>query len=129
MEKNKRKEETIICVLCPLACEIKIIIDDWGNVQKMVGAKCDKGKEYALKEHTRPERVLTTTVRTSKVSHPLLSVRTDRPVPKNLLEQCMGLLAKVKINSSVKKGGIILHNILKTGANVIATQELSKNED
>lgn len=127
--KNKRKEEVIICLVCPLACHIKLSIDDEGNVKKVVGAKCDKGKEYALKEYTSPERVLTATVRTSVSSHPLLSVRTDRPIPKKLLRECMSLLAKVKIDPPVKMGEVILPNLLNTGANLLATQELSKDNN
>lgn len=129
MEKSKMNEETIICLVCPLACHIKLIFDEKGNVKKIVGARCSKGKEYALKEHRSPERVLTATVRTSKTSHPLLSVRTNRPIPKKLLRQCMSLLAEVKVDGPVKMGEVILHNILNTGADVIATQEIKEDEE
>jgi len=129
MKKHERKEEIIICLVCPLACQIKLIIDDEGNVKRVVGAECDKGKEYALKEYTWPERVLTATVRTIKSSPPLLSVRTNRPIPKKLLMKCMGLLAEIKVEPPVKMGEVILSNVLNSGADVIATQELRKNEE
>jgi len=66
-------------------------------------------------------------VRTNYPDHPLLSVRTDRPIPKKLLMECMRLLAEIKINSPVKMGEVILRNVLDTGANIIATQELNNN--
>ena len=129
MEKSKKNEKTIVCLVCPLACHIKLILDEKGNVEKIVGARCSKGEEYALKEYRSPERVLTATVRTNKASHPLLSVRTNRPIPKKLLRQCMSLLAEVKVDGPVKMGEVILHNILNTGVDVIATQEIRENEE
>jgi len=124
----RKNEKAIICLMCPRACHTKLIIGNRGNVERIVGAKCDIGKEYVLKEYTCPERILTTTVRTSKFSHPLLSVRTDRFVPKKLLKKCMILLSEVKIEPSIKIGEVVLYNILGTGANIIATQELNENK-
>ena len=117
-------EVEVICLICPLACKIRMLIDDNGNIQKVVSAECKKGKDYAIKEYTSPERILTATVRTKQKSHPLLSVRTAQPIPKKYLHQCMRILANVEVSPPVRMGDTIVINILDTGVDIVATQEL-----
>lgn len=118
------REVEVICLTCPFACKITLLIDDEGSIQKVLGAECEKGKDYAIKEYESPERILTATVRTKEKTHPLLSVRTSRPIPKKYLHRCMEVLAGVRISSPVKIGDTVVGNILDTGVDIVATQEL-----
>ena len=119
------RECEVTCIVCPLACRIKIF-SEGEAITKIVGYQCKKGKEYAIQEFTHPMRVLTATVRTDYPDHPLLSVRTDRPIPKKLLKQCMYLLSDKRINHPVGFGEIIIENLMDTKVNLVATQDLAK---
>lgn len=118
------KEEKVICVACPLGCEVTLTLDDKGEVTKVTGHKCKEGEPYAIEEYRNPVRVLTATVRTSDSKHPLLPVRTSKVIPKGLLRQGMYELAKVQAKPPVKIGQPLITNLLDTGADVVATADL-----
>jgi NADPH-dependent 2,4-dienoyl-CoA reductase/sulfur reductase-like enzyme/CxxC motif-containing protein len=119
-EVTEQKGEEIICLVCPLACR-GWVINKNGVIEKMVGFRCKKGKDYAEKEIKAPERVLTTVVKTTNPAQPLLPVRTDRPVPKELLMNCMTITSEVEIKEPLEIGEVILHNLLNTRVDLIAT--------
>ena len=51
-----RGEKVIICVGCPLGCEITLTLNDNGEVSKVSGNSCQEGKAYALEEYMNPVR-------------------------------------------------------------------------
>ena len=116
----------VICLQCPLACKIKVVVSENGEILEMEGYTCPKGKEYAEQEVKNPVRILTTTVRvlSRDDEHPLLPVRTRSPIPKKLLKECMRVLARVEVCPPVKVGDVIVENILGTGVDVISTAEV-----
>ena len=115
--------ETVICIGCPLGCRVTVVQDKKGNVTGMKGAECKQGEKYVLKELQNPVRTLTATVRTGDEDFPLLPVRTSRPVLKALLKPIMMKTARVKAKSPVKAGDVIVKNVLKTKADLIATTD------
>jgi len=115
--------ETIICIGCPLGCRVTVTLDKRGGVTGIKGAECRQGEKYVLKELENPVRTLTATVRTGDEDHPLLPVRTSRPVPKKLMAEIMLETARVKVKPPVEAGDVILRNVLKTGSNLIATSD------
>ncbi len=118
------KERKIICIVCPLACNMTVAIDDEGNATSVTDNQCKEGKKHALNECEFPGRVLTTTVLTESNVCKLLPVRSNRLFPKDRLMECAHFLAKVKVKPPVKIGQIISPNILDTGADIISTEEL-----
>jgi CxxC motif-containing protein len=115
--------DVIICIGCPLGCRVKITQDKRGRVTAIKGAECKRGEKSVLKEFTDPVRTVTATVRTGEGSFPLLPVRTSRPVPKELVQQIMIGTARVGVKPPVKSGDVIVKNVLKTGADLIATAD------
>lgn len=88
------------------------------------GNRCKVGQQYAQKEISNPERTLTTTVRIIGGHLPLVSVRTNKPIPKNRLFDAMDLLAKLEIGAPATIGDIVVQNIFETGANVVVTKNI-----
>jgi len=117
-------EEHIICIGCPLGCRTTLRIDRRGDVVKMTGYKCKEGRQYVLEEYRNPVRILTATIRTEKSLRPLLPVRTNRPILKSRLKESTLSLVRVKAKPPVKIGQVVLPNLLNTGADVIATDDL-----
>ncbi|HHU75277.1 MAG TPA: DUF1667 domain-containing protein [Firmicutes bacterium] len=114
----------IICIGCPLGCEITLTIGQKGKVEDMWGNSCKEGKAYALEEYQNPARILTSTVRTKNCSRPLLPVKTTKPVLKTELMQCISALARIRVSPPIKIGEVVLDNFLETGVDVIATDNL-----
>ena len=114
----------IICIICPLACRVSVMVDHEGNIVELANFQCKKGKEYAVAEYRTPLRVLTTTVMVEKSRHALLPVRTNRAIPRKELFDCMDHLARIRIKPPLKVGEVIVKNILNTGSDIITTGEL-----
>jgi len=118
------KEERIVCIGCPLGCSVRLTIDDKGEVIEVADNKCKEGKTYVIEEYKNPVRVLVATVLTRDSSHPLLPVRTNKPIVKGMLRQGMKELAQVQVKPPLRAGQSIITNLLGTGADVIATSDL-----
>jgi len=117
-------EEKIICIGCPLGCETNLKIDDQGEIIKITGYKCKEGRQYVLEEYRSPVRVLTATVLTQSSARPLFPVRTSRPLLKTQLKEAAKALAGVKVKPPIRVGQTILSNLMNTGVDVIATDDL-----
>lgn len=111
----------LTCIVCPIGCSLKAEIEN-GVVISVSGNTCKRGEEYAKNECTNPVRVVTSTVKTENgVPVP---VKTDRPIPKNKIFECMNIINNVKICLPVAVGDVIIKDVF--GANVIATGNLSE---
>jgi len=115
----------IICIGCPMGCYLSV--DYIGTtIRDVSGNRCKVGKEYSEKEISNPERTLTTTAKVKHGNLPLVSVRTNKPIPKNRILDAMNLLAKVEVEAPIKIGEPIIKNIFNTGVNIVATKNISK---
>ena len=121
------KVYNITCIACPLGCQIKLKVKD-GKIEDIKGNKCRQGIKYARQEFYNPQRVVTTTVKVKDSKIPLLPVRTNKPIPKGIIRECVRYLAKVEVKAPVKLGEVIVPNILNSGANVISTRKLCSND-
>lgn len=113
----------LVCISCPMGCDLTVDIDDNGNVTKVSGNLCKRGDVYARKELTSPTRTITSTVTVKGGIKPLVSVRTKTDIPKDKIALCMEEIKKAVINAPVKIGDIVIENVADTGIPVIATSE------
>lgn len=111
----------LICIVCPKGCHLCV---DEENGYTVTGNGCPRGAEYGKNEVTHPTRVITSTVKISGAAHNRCPVKTDRPIPKELVFQAMRLLDSVMLESPVKRGDIIIPNLLGTEANFVVTKSL-----
>jgi CxxC motif-containing protein len=122
LRRNNMAKKTITCIICPLGCDITVE-GEGENIQSMTGQGCKRGEEYARNEFIHPLRILTSTVKVSGSKIPLAAVRTNKPMPQELLFQAMDEIRKVEARVPVKRGDVIIANILGTGVDIIATGE------
>jgi CxxC motif-containing protein len=120
-------KKELICIGCPMGCYLTVDYEE-AKIQAVSGNRCKVGQQYAEKEISNPQRTLTTTVKVKGGHLPLVSVRTNKPIPKNRLFKAMDLLAKVEIEAPIKIGDVIIQNIFETGVNVVATKNVTKNQ-
>jgi len=113
---------SITCIACPLGCEISVQGDN-GKITEISGNKCKHGLKYARSEYLNPKRILTTVVRAEGCTLPVISVRTDKPVPKDKIFDCMEYLKSVTAKKGMKIGTVLVKDILGTGADVVVTKK------
>ncbi len=118
-------ERNLICIACPRGCPIKVVTDDNNEVVSIDGATCKNGEKYAANEVTHPMRNLTSTVKVVGGTAPVVPVKTSIDIPKELLFQAMELINKATLTAPVHIGDVAIHDILGTGADIIATNEMN----
>lgn len=112
----------ITCTVCPRGCRLTVEIEN----QKVTGNSCARGQVYGLAEVTNPTRTLTTTVGVVNGAVSRLPVKTSLPIPKAKIQEAMSRLAELSVCTPVKIGDVILHDILGTGADVIACKNMEQ---
>lgn len=113
----------ITCVACPLGCPLSVTIED-EKVIDVKGNTCKRGSEYAVTECTNPVRSLTTSVRVSGGSAYVVPVKSSVAIPKGLLFDAMKEINSTSIDAPVHIGDVVIKNILGTGADIVATNEV-----
>ena len=111
----------IICITCPKGCHLSV---DEENGYAVTGNSCPRGAEYGKNELLHPVRVVTSTVRIDGAMLPRLPIKTDRPLPKEKMFDCMALIDSITVQSPVKVGQVLAANILGTDVNIVAAKTL-----
>jgi CxxC motif-containing protein len=118
------KKIEIRCIKCPLGCLAELTVDDENRVLGVANTQCKDGKDYVIAEFNSPVRVLTATVLTKSGLSKLLPVKTNRPIQKARLMDCMDFISKVRVGPPIGMGQVIVSNILNLGADLVSTDEL-----
>ena len=111
-------KKEIICTVCPRGCRITVE-GEGEKILSIEGQGCKRGVTYASAEFTNPVRILTTTV---LADSELLPVRSQKPLPKDKLFDCMEVIRKTKVSLPVKMHDVIISNICNTGVDIVATK-------
>lgn len=114
--------KNVTCVICPVGCEIEVDVDD-GKVVEVRNNKCKRGFDYASAEVIHPERILTTTVKVSGGTVTRVAVKSEKPIPKELMFDCIKKINTVVMPAPIKMSDVVVENILGTGVNIIACRD------
>jgi CxxC motif-containing protein len=109
-----------ICIGCPVGCELTVTA---GPDPEVTGNACPIGARYGKEEVTHPTRMVTSSVRVGEFQ--MLSVKTERPIPKNKIWDCVAAIKEARPTLPVAVGDVILRDVAGTGVNVVATREAS----
>ena len=123
--KGGHRTREVICIECPESCRITATMRD-REIVDIQNAKCERGKEFCIKEVTSPVRDFFTTVRIRRGEIPVLSVRSTQPIPKNMLFDCAAKVAKLEVTAPVRIGETLIRNILNLDINIIATKTVER---
>ncbi|MDR2547416.1 MAG: DUF1667 domain-containing protein [Lachnospiraceae bacterium] len=154
MPREKYEENEITCIGCPKSCLIRAEIDhhpsttfadgldgdalqlsghlcavdtEGANFSELhlSGYLCAVGYEYAHKELTAPHRNLTSLVHVVGGERTVVSVKTTTPVPKESIFTCIEEIAKTTAAAPINRGDVLIKNIAGTGADVVATADIT----
>ena len=113
----------IICTVCPRGCHITV--EGEGKVVTSVtGQGCKRGLTYATDEFIAPVRILTTLVKIDGKDGELLPVRSNKPLLKEKLFDCMAEIKKVSVKLPVNMYDVIIKDVCGTGVDIVATKTL-----
>ena len=128
MSDTKTRSEPfreMICISCPIGCHLQLFKDE--NDELVVkGNRCPRGKEYAQEEYYAPKRIVTATCRTADPEMPRLPVRTDKPLPKEHIDDLISEVYELNVEPPVERGAVLIENYRDTGVNLIASLTLGK---
>ncbi len=112
----------LTCIECPIGCDVEVTLEN-GKVLSVTGNTCPRGKLYAENEVVCPKRVVTSSVRA--VTGEMVSVKTDKPVPKSEIFEVMQKINAVKCELPVKIGQVLLENVSE-GVNLVVTTNMER---
>ena len=111
----------LICIGCPRGCHLTVDVE---NDYKVTGNTCKIGLEYGRNELLNPTRVLTSTVRVNGGLHRQLPVKSSGAIPKGKLQEAVRSLREIEVTAPVKRGQVIVSNILDTGIDIVASRDM-----
>jgi len=118
-------EKRLICVSCPIGCEITVRLEQ-GTITEVSGNRCPRGETYARQEAVDPMRVLPTNVKVLHGALPLVSVKTDRPVPRRAIEAIMRRVRALSVEAPVGAGQVLADDLPGTDAKLVATRTVER---
>ncbi|HEY4533835.1 MAG TPA: DUF1667 domain-containing protein [Fusobacterium sp.] len=113
-------KKEMICIVCPVGCHLTVDTE----TLEVTGNSCPRGEKYGREELTNPKRVITSTVCIEGAEDRRCPVKTNDAIPKGLNFACMEELKKVVLHSPVKRGDVVIRNVLNTGVDVVATKDM-----
>jgi CxxC motif-containing protein len=113
----------LICIGCPMGCNLEVELEG-KEVKNVSGNICARGIAYAEKECTNPTRIVTSSVMVEGGEFTVVSVKTEKDIPKDKIFECVKALKGLKFKAPVNIGDIILENFQNTGVNIIATKKV-----
>ncbi|MCF6464789.1 DUF1667 domain-containing protein [Clostridium sp. Cult2] len=112
------------CKACPIGCELIITKSNSTPSGYVVeGNSCSRGMEFGIKEVTEPSRVLTGRVLLKNGTIKRLPVKTTGVIPKDKVDEVMKIFNSTEVMAPIKRGDIIIKNILGLGVDVIAARK------
>ena len=112
-------ERQMTCIICPMGCSLTVQMEG-DDIARISGNTCKRGAAYAEAEIRHPERTVTSTMRCDNGS--VLAVKTDRPIPKSKIMDCISLINAHTAATPVSIGDVLLTDVF--GSNVVATENL-----
>jgi len=121
------KKKELTCIVCPNGCLLEAEIEEFEEltVKEITGQLCDKGPEWAKQELVNPMRSIASNIAVDNGDFPLVSVRTDAPIPLGRIFDAMKEIKNRKVKAPVHIGDRIIENVAGTSSNIIATRHVN----
>lgn len=117
------EEKSLICINCPLGCRLTATLEK-GEVRAVTGNTCPRGEAYARRELSAPTRILTSTVRVTGGTLPVVSVKTADGIPKGRIFDCVEAIRDIELKAPVVMGQAVLADVCGTGVDIVATKNI-----
>jgi len=113
----------ITCIVCPKGCKATVEIEHM-QIKSISGLSCKFGKKYVESEAIHPTRIFFSVIPIIGAKNiSVMPVRTENPIPKELLKKGMDEIRKIKLMAPIKMGKVIIKNFLGTGTDLVASRD------
>ena len=109
----------LVCIICPRGCALTVELEG-KQIKSVRGNGCLRGKQYAENECLNPRRTVTSTIRCEDGR--MVSVKTDRAIPKDKVLECMKLINSATVPLPISIGDVMIKDVF--GSNVVATENV-----
>lgn len=118
----------LICIVCPNGCQLEVEITEGDTIEvgEVTGNLCEKGPEWALQEILNPMRSIASSVRVRGGAFPLVSVKTDSPIPLEKIFDVMKAIKCLVVDAPVHIGDHLIEHPADTGCAIVATRNNPK---
>ena len=111
-------KKNLICIVCPRGCSLTANIQ--GENVSVVGQSCPRGAEYAASECLHPVRNVTIVLRVANRENEMVSVKTERPIPKEKMMETVKMLRALTVNAPLAVGDVVCESVF--GSRVLVTR-------
>ena len=118
-------KKEFICIVCPNSCRITAEYDGQ-EIKYIEGAQCKKGEEFLRNEIKNPLRIFTGSVKCRNGNYQLVSVKTNKPIPKKYMKQVAQKTHELVVEAPVEIGQVIFSNVLGQHTDLVATRKVMK---
>lgn len=112
----------LTCVVCPTGCELTVTLNG-GAVASVNGNSCKRGERYANDEILAPLRTLTSTALVQGARELQVPLRSSTPISKGSLMDVMQIVRTLRLCAPIRRGDVLVANVLNTGADLVATAD------
>lgn len=120
-------KKVLICVVCPNGCQLEVDFEaqEPVRIHEVTGHLCDKGADWAEQEMTHPVRTIAGNVLVEGGDFPLVSVKTDTPVPLEKIADVMKDIKTARVRAPVRIGQVLVEHPAGTECRIVATRHVS----
>lgn len=119
-------EKELICINCPLGCNLTVVLNDGKEIISVHGNNCPRGEAYAKIEVVSPRRTVTSTVKLEGGKIARVPVKTEIDIPKNLIFPVMEEIKGITVSAPVRIGDVIKKNIASSNVDLVATRNIER---
>lgn len=112
----------LTCIVCPNGCSLQV--EETDNGWKVTGNQCKRGEAFAIAEMTHPVRTVCSTAATVFPETPVIPVRVSGEIPKERIFDVMKEINKIIVAERVKRGTVLVSDVLGLGVDIIATSSI-----
>lgn len=120
-------KKNFICIVCPTGCRLTVSREPDGEIT-VSGNRCSRGVEHGRSELRDPRRTVTAVIPGNSILQCCVPVKTDAPVPVQLINHLLNEIYSCNVNLPIKCGEPIIANFRGTGINVVATRTINRFE-
>lgn len=120
------KKKELTCIVCPNGCLLEAELEEKEEicVKKVTGHLCDKGPHWVEQELLHPVRTIASNIAVYEGDLPLVSVRTDSPIPLGSILDVMKEIKKARVRVPVCIGDRLIERPAGVSCNIIATRNV-----
>jgi len=120
-------KKEFVCIVCPNSCRITAEYDGQ-EIKQIERAQCKKGEEFIRNEIKNPLRIFTGSVKCSNGDYQLVSVKTNKPIPKKYMKQAAQKTHELVLEAPVEIGQVVISDILGQHADLVATRKVREKK-